>query len=216
VRYVVAPKDRAFPAYVRLVKDFGRFRLYTVATTGYFDLVGSNLAFVGGKQDFYPAAFRWLESDEPRVKEYPTVILSGAAVDNRRFFPLARAGALIPWTALPAEPFRGRVVAETVGSDAYGAEVQVARASTLVLKVTYHPDWHATVDGRAARTEMVMPSYIGVQVGPGMHHVLLEYRSSPLHGLLMIVGLLTLALLAVVEGLHLRARAGRIPAPPRA
>src|SRR5207249_837171 len=100
---------------------------------------------------------------------------------------------------LPAEPPRGRIVAETVESDAYLATIQVARASTLVLKETYHPDWHATVDGRAARTEMVMPSYVGVQVAPGTHRALLEYRPSPLRHLLLIVALLILALIALVE-----------------
>src|SRR5439155_4417919 len=51
VRYVVAPPGRGFPAFVRPLKAFGRFRLYEVATTGYFDLVGSYLTLVGGKGD---------------------------------------------------------------------------------------------------------------------------------------------------------------------
>jgi hypothetical protein len=76
-----------------------------VATTGYFDLVESNRAFVGGKGDFYRAASHWLQSDEPQVKEYPTVILSGATVDNRRFFPLSQAGTLIP-VPTPGRPGR--------------------------------------------------------------------------------------------------------------
>ena len=65
VRYVVAPEGQEFPDFVRPLQQFGRHRLYQVATTGYFDLVGSDLTLSGGRTDFYPAASSWLTSKLP-------------------------------------------------------------------------------------------------------------------------------------------------------
>ena len=68
VRYVVAPADRNFPEFVQPLQEFGRHRLYKVATTGNFDLVGSELSFRGEKSEFYPAASTWLASGLLGVK----------------------------------------------------------------------------------------------------------------------------------------------------
>ena len=51
VRYVVAPEAQVFPRFVKPLGQFGRHRLYQVQTTGYFDLVDSDLTFTGGKTD---------------------------------------------------------------------------------------------------------------------------------------------------------------------
>ncbi|TEU19093.1 MAG: hypothetical protein E3J21_04590 [Anaerolineales bacterium] len=199
VRYVVAPAERTWPDFVRPVGDFGRHRLYRVATSGYFDLVGSDLAFSGDKRDFYPAASRWLWSDRPRVKQHPALFLGEATDTDQQPFPLSQADDVMAQTSFPEEPLRGRIVWEKVESNAYLAEVEVERESTLLLKVTYHPNWRATVDGIAAKTVMVMPSYVGVKVAPGLHHVRLVYQPRPLRGTLLIVGLLALPLIALAE-----------------
>jgi hypothetical protein len=199
VRYVVAPIQRSFPEFVKPVRDFGRHRLYQVETTGYFDLVGSDLTFVGNKNEFYSAASKWLGSDEPRVKQHPVLRFSGALPDYRQSFPLAQAGGLISRDRLAIEPPRGRVLAETALNNVYLARVEVERESTLVLKSSFHPNWHAFVDGVEVEKLMVMPSYLGVQLGPGTHAVRFEYRPGPLRGFLMLLALLTLVLTAVAE-----------------
>ena len=199
VRYVVAPIERTFPDFVRPVQDFGRHRLYQVATTGYFDLVGSDLVFAGDKSDFYPAASRWLGGDLLWAKQHPALFLGGARPADRQVIPLSQAGEVMAKTSFPAEPARGRVVSERIKSNVYQAQIEVERESTLLLKVTYHPNWQATVDGVAAETMMIMPSYVGVKVASGVHHVRLEYRPRPLRRTLLIVGLLALPLIALAE-----------------
>jgi hypothetical protein len=199
VRYVVAPAERAFPDFVRPVQEFGRHRLYQVATTGYFDLVESDLVFAGGKHDFYPAASRWLGSDLPRVKQHPILYLSEATDTDQQLFPLSQADDVIARTLVRAESVRGRIVSERVQSNAYLAQVEVARESTLLLKATYHLNWQATVDGLAADTMMVMPSFVGVKVASGIHDVRLTYQPRPLRRILLIVGLLALPLIALAE-----------------
>lgn len=58
-RYVVATEGHIFPEFVRLLEQFGRHRLYQVDTTGYFDLVGSDLTFAWGTPDLYLTASTW-------------------------------------------------------------------------------------------------------------------------------------------------------------
>ena len=210
VRYVVTPVDWTVPSYYKPLADFGRHRLYQVETTGYFDLVGSDLAFAGDKSELYPAAAGWLQSGLVGARQHPSVFLGGGVPDGRAVLPLSRAEQVIAQLSPEAGVARGRVISETVESDAYAADVEVARDSMVMLKATYHPNWHATVDGVEAPTVMLMPSYVGVPVAPGLHHIRLEYRAGSLRGILLAVGLLTLLLVAVGEWLlgKRRRRAG--------
>src|SRR2546423_12208158 len=40
-------------------------------------------------------------------------------------------------------------------------------ASLVVLKLTYHPNWHVTVDDRDVPTYLVSPGFIGFEVPSG-------------------------------------------------
>ena len=206
IRYVVTPNNFTVPAFYKKLGDFGRHRLYQVETTGYFDLVGSDLAFAGDKSELYPAAVAWLKSGLVGAKQHPSVYLGGSAPDGRTILPLSSAEQVIAQLSPEAGPSRGRVISETVESNAYAADVEVAAPSLAMLKATYHPNWHAIVDGVEAPTVMLMPSYIGVPVAPGQHHIRLEYRAGPLRGILMAVGLLTLVLVAASEWLLAKRR----------
>ena len=73
---------------------------------------------------------------------------------------LSNAENVIGQAQTPAGPARGHVYAEASGSNIYLAEVSVERESVLMLKSTYHPNWHAYVDDGEAKTVMLMPSYI--------------------------------------------------------
>jgi hypothetical protein len=184
-----------------------------VATTGYFDLVGSDSAFVGDKKDFYSAASLWLSSDLPRVKQHTAVFLEGKAIGYGNVFPLSQAANLIPMESFPLEPSRGEVTAEIIGSNTYAAQVNVTRSSYILFKATYHPNWHASVDGVEAHIIMLMPSYMGVKIEPGIHQVLFEYRPEPWRLYLVFAGLLTLLVIAFVEWPRERFKGwvGRLP-----
>jgi 6-pyruvoyl-tetrahydropterin synthase related domain len=198
VRYVLTPTDWTVPSFYQALGDFGRHRLYEIPTSGYFDLVGSDLAFAGNKGEFYPAASAWLYSDLVAAKQHPTLYLDGLPA-GQTAVPLAMAPQALTQLPSVTGPDRGRILAEAVESNAYTADVDVERDSFLMLKATYHPNWHAIVDGIEVPTVMLMPSYVGVKVGPGTHHVRLESRPGPMRGILMALGLLTLVLVAVGE-----------------
>lgn len=198
IRYVVVPAGWTVPSFYRPLGTFGRHALYEVDSGGYFGLVTSDATFAGGRDEFYPAASAWLASALPAAGQHPQVVL-GRGAGSGPAIPLALAPKAMP--ALPAAPPAGLgdVVQETAGSNSYAATVDVARPCMLMLKVTYHPDWHATVDGAEVPTEMLMPSFLGVSLAPGRHTVRLEYRAAPLRGALQALGALTLLVVGLAE-----------------
>jgi hypothetical protein len=94
---------------------------------------------------------------------------------------------------------RGDVVSERVEENTYVGEVEVQRPSMLMLKETFHPGWHATIDGRPVDPVMLMPSYVGVPVTPGRHLVRFEYRPPRSRRFLIAIGLVTLGMVAALE-----------------
>jgi hypothetical protein len=197
VRYVVAPEGLKFPDFVKPLQQFGRHRLYQVQTTGYFDLVGSDLAFAGGRSDLFPAASSWLASGLPGVKQHPTVLIGRSAKKGGRSAPLSEAVKVIPTVEAVAGPTRGEVLSEDVGSNFFVADVAVERSSLLLLKASYHPNWRATVDGVETETVMLMPSFVGVPLTPGRHQVRLEYRPRRLRMVLLGLGVLLFPVIAL-------------------
>ena len=71
-------------------------------------------------------------------------------------------------------------------------QVECQQAATLVLKVTYHPNWQVVIDGQRVRPFMVSPSFIGVAVPAGRHRIRAEYRSPTYKTVLLLLGACTL------------------------
>lgn len=197
VRYVIAPEEQTFPDFVKPLQQFGRHRLYQVETTGYFDLVGSEMAFAGTKTEFIPAASSWLASGLPKVKQHPVVSIGSTSQEIPT--PLSQAPEVISKAEGSLGLNRGTVLKEEIGSNYYAANVAVERESILLLKASYHPNWRATVDGLDADTLMLMPGFVGIKLPPGEHSVRLEYRPRRLRSVLLVLGLLVLPLIVVVE-----------------
>jgi hypothetical protein len=100
-------------------------------------------------------AFEWLRSQAPQRSEYLAV---GSESE-------------------PARQPQGRVVEESSGQP-YAAAVSVDGPSptTFALKVTWHPGWHATIDGADAPVRRVTPDFLAVDVPPGEHRVRFTFR----------------------------------------
>lgn len=202
VRYVVAPSDRSLPEFVKPIGDYGRHRLYQVETSGYFDLVTTNVGFSGEKKDFYAAVSTWLYSSLPAQKLHPTLFIRAQPADSSfAILPLSEAAQLLPNLSFTPESVeeRGEISDERVAGGSFAAQVQAFTDCTLLLKATFHPGWRFWVDGIEMPPVMVMPSYIGIPIKAGQHQVLAEYHPEPLRYWLFALGLLTLALIALAE-----------------
>jgi len=211
VRYVVAPAAEPMPGFLAVLERRGRYALYEARPGGYFAIGRSDLALAGRRSDFLPAARLWRRSPLVAAREFPQVSLTGTAAvpSTGRLLPLADAARLLPALGIRPPP-AGRVLGETAAPQSHAASVVLEEAATVVLKVTYHPNWQATVDGVEAPTTMVMPSFVGLALPPGRHEISLAYRSDPRRGVLRWVGAAVLAAAAAVAAYGCRRRRVRV------
>ncbi len=87
----------------------------------------------------------------------------------------------------------GRVAYERAQRDSLDILAGCDAAATLVLKITYHPNWRVTVDDQQVETFMVSPGFIGIELPAGQHFVSARYDSTPVKTPLLVLGALTLA-----------------------
>ncbi|HXW84925.1 MAG TPA: hypothetical protein VEJ86_11005 [Candidatus Binataceae bacterium] len=180
IRYIIAPPNLELPNFLVRIVNLGQYSLYSAATNGYteigritaFQTIHSQLELLG-----YNRA--WLASAGPANHEFTAFLAPGEAPDRALLTAEHTAGA-------------GTVESEHITPDSLQAHAKMDSPGLLVFKVTYHPNWRITVDGRPARALMVSPSYIGVSLEAGDHLVIAEYRSSRLKSVLLLIGLIVL------------------------
>jgi hypothetical protein len=87
---------------------------------------------------------------------------------------LSPASEASPYQTIPP----GSVVSERAANDEFRADIEAARPTYLLFKMTWHPNWRALIDGAPAPTVMLSPGFIGVHVPAGRHTVVLRYQGS--------------------------------------
>jgi uncharacterized membrane protein YfhO len=60
----------------------------------------------------------------------------------------------------------------------------------VLFKATYHPGWHASVDGVAVPSMVLTPGLLGAQVPAGAHTLRMVYGAGWLKAVLLVAGLL--------------------------
>ena len=193
VRYVVAPGGQAMPGFLRPLERSGRYVLYEAPTRGYAEFVAltgtadppSQATLFARNLDWFlgldPAAGRFVGYDFPPGRH-------------------AAATAADPGAGTrPGCPGGGRVTEERVLPGRLDLLAECPAASTLVVKITYHPNWRVAVDGLDTPTFMVSPSLIGFAVPAGAHRIRAEYRSPALKTALLLLGACALVAVAVLR-----------------
>ncbi len=182
-RYAVMPSGFPAPAFLSPITTIdsgvGRpFTLYRAETSGYAQFVAvrwgviQSQALRDAQEILLKRSYAWFHSSEP-----------GAGSFIRWNYPPGRRPP--QGEAGSGSPSSGAVKDERVFADRIDLTVDCREAATLVIKVTYHPGWHVTIDGREQATFMVSPSYIGLEVPAGHHEIHAEYRSSRLKKFLL-------------------------------
>jgi len=184
VRYVVAPRGLALPGFLQVLRTTTRYVLYAAPSSGHAEYVAlADREQVSNATKLFPRNRAFVNGPGPASRTY-----------IRWDFPAAA----------------DRIVSGEVSGCASGTfryeRVQASRfdfisscpnEATLVVKETYHPNWHATVDGQRVETFMVSPSFIGMTLPTGDHFVTVEYRSTPSKTPLFVFGVLVLATLVL-------------------
>ena len=192
VRYAVARNGQSVPSFLAPLRTVGKYTIYVAPTSGWttFAQTVSARAYASdydlfyGERDATPQAaghaFTKLAYPAPATQESTA---TSACYDTRH------------------------LSYERMQDDRYDALLGCdGGPSLVVLKVTYHPNWHVTVDDREVPTYLVTPGFIGFDVPQGMHFVTARYVSTPLKTPLVAAGLLGLAGLVAF-----RRRLARLP-----
>lgn len=201
IRSVVADSGRALPAFLRPIASYGRFRVYQPPSSGgEFDLVRAPYTFHVDSRTFFDVNDAWLSSGWPAARAH-------LLLDYESAVPLVQRPRLATITSLAAPApvvSCGSVVSTADDGDVHRAQLDVSRGDCFALfKMTYHPNWRATVDGARATTMMLSPGFVGVPLAPGRHSIELRYDAGILKGvlLLLVVPFLFVSFVAERRGL---------------
>ena len=194
VRYVVAPRGLALPAFLQVLRTTNRYVLYAAPSSGHAEYV----ALADREQVSSPAKLF------ARNRAFVNGPGPAARIYNRWDYPAPVDGVVSGEVSGCAS---GALRFERVQSNRFDFITGCPNAATLVVKESYHPNWRVTVDGQAVETFMVSPSFIGITLPAGDHFVTAEYRSAPIKTPLFLLGLLSIVALALARrDLPLRVR----------
>jgi len=194
VRTAVAPPDRELPAFAKEIARFGRLAVFEGPGHGAFDVVEVAAAVRCDRRSFYDVVDAWLTSQGPAQRRVLAIDLGGRfPIDGMQSQP---ADTRLPWGD-DADP--GRVVEEHHDGDAvHEAIVETDEdGAAVMLRLTWHPRWRATVDGLPVKTLHVTPGFVAVRVPAGRHDVRFAYEPGGAKtALLVMAGLVFIGLLA--------------------
>jgi hypothetical protein len=187
VTYVVAPSTRQLPSFLVPLRRTPLYTLYSApASAAARYATVADTVRVPSQVELLPVMRGWLLGPLPAA---------GAVL--RIDFPATPAGAT--GAGAPGCDSGGTIGSESIEQDRLSVVATCPTAATLVLPITYHPNWHVTSDGASVDTFMVSPSVIGVTLPPGRHTVIAEYRSTPIKTPLLVIGGLVLGAIVVLR-----------------
>ena len=189
VRYVIAPSKLKLTTFFAPIKKTPGYTLYQVDSGGYAQFTHvADWKTADSQRSLFDRNLAWMLSPDPAASRF--IRWSYMGTDP--------GPGLNPWD------LDGAILNEKVRPGQIDEIVRAGHDSTLVFKMTYHPDWHLEIDGREHPGFMVSPSFIGVTVPAGTHVVSANYKSNRLKDFLLvlapIVVILTLIFGASLSG----------------
>lgn len=192
VRWVITLRAQPPPLRVHFVARRGVLRLWRLdASTGYLavvDTVGPSIA-----------------ADADNIKDRMAPVVHSRTLGDMRLPTVAFDGARAASPTVPAgttvEPPAGAVLEQTAAPDdgKFRGVVTARRPAVVLLKSSFHPRWHVTVDGKPATPEFVAPTFVGVKVSPGEHVVAFTYEPYPHYLVLFLLSVVAIAALVTFD-----------------
>ena len=199
VHYVILPATTKPSVPAKLIETRGEWSLWSVPTTGYLRVVDTTPAITADRTNLGKHVEGFLASEAPAAGRIPVIAFGGEPA----------AAPTLGLSETPAtSPGTVDLQYENPNGGLFGGTIDAERPAVVMLKASYHPRWKVTVDGKPAKTQMIAPSYVGVDVPAGQHTVEFRYEPYPSYWLLFLVGVLTLVALAVVPRWWARRRRG--------
>jgi hypothetical protein len=218
VKYFLADNKKRVPSFARLKKQAGHFRLYEIGTSGYFDLVESPMAIYADKNSIWNLMVMWMRSSWVGKKQFISIffdrkyhpghpvslllkdrwkywVLDPSAKKNERLDVLSQEPLNIfsAKTFFEKLPYKtaapGKVLSEKTGKNVFSGKVRANKDCFLLFKMTYHPGWHAYLDGKEVETVIMSPGLTGIRMKKGVHEVRFVYRAQRWKTFLILLGI---------------------------
>ncbi len=189
IHTVVAPQSVSLAPFLLPLEQAGPLRILAAPESTDFDVVDAFYAIRTTKENFYDVNDPWLQSSWVENRQHLLLDMDGRLPPQ---IPRLALGDPLP--APPPFPFAGTIIAAGKSADTYHAEIQAARSSYVLFKMTWHPNWKASVDGMPVQTVMLSPGFVGVPVTGGRHLVECRYQPERWKAILAIAGFLLVGL----------------------
>jgi hypothetical protein len=174
-RYAIARAGQPVPSFLVPARTVGSYVIYAAPTSGWTAFAERTTR--ASAADDRALFFKLLEGLKA-VSTAPKDFVRYEYPSSQVVAPDARG-----WCA------DGRVSYERMQRDRFDALLGCDGPATLVIKVSYHPNWRVAVDDRPVETFMVSPGFIGLELPAGQHFVTARYASTPIRAPLVGVGL---------------------------
>lgn len=205
IRYVATPANLPnvnIQPFWKLIKETSSWKLYGVGSSGYFT-AGVRPAIVASDKYSFDNVIRlWIQSDDPKnglypqlsfdTKNYPVNVgLPNFKMTDEVTFETPDGKTQNIFSSVPRyiSPLSNtsilnnvKITDQTDETDMiFTARVSVPTNCTecmVILKQTYHPNWHITVDGQTVTPIITFPFFIGIPVLAGTHTIMAAYQPS--------------------------------------
>ena len=173
IRFLLLPSGMRPPTPAAAVMRHGRFALWQIEGSGYFDVLETTGTVSENRSDIATCSMRVLQS---------------GIIEHHQDLSVAYAGSRAAALTAPAQRGRSPMRNDpgTASHESFDLAtgtatgvVHLSRPGVVMLSASYDPGWHVTVDGRSERTEMLAPAVVGVAVGTGVHRCNSPIRDLP-------------------------------------
>lgn len=199
VGYLLMPADIKPPEFVKLILNQGKFSLYQVKTDGWFTLGETNEQITSKKTDLLNIIHMWMTSPLLGEKDYPIIsldrnkqysfvdkIVSMTSLNSYLDSSDLSATNQNIWQLNPLINNPEKSIINLIGKteikepEGYSSDFRLGSqcdSCILVLKQSYHPNWHIFVNGKEQETFPVFPFFIGIKINkPGNYQITVRYQ----------------------------------------
>jgi hypothetical protein len=172
VRWLVLPVTAEPPTFAVPVATSGALRLYRVGTSGWLRVVDTDQVITTTVDAVAKDSAAFVAGDGALRHLYPLLAMNGRAPGTPTVVSPISTDAGSPGTVASVDA--------RIDDGVVSGVVDLRRRGAVVVPISFHPRWHARVDGKAVPTQIVAPGLLAVTVGPGHHTVELRYNPVPI------------------------------------
>jgi len=210
LKYIVSTVRLNWPDFAKKIYESYPFAIYAVPTSGYFDLVAADLLVVGNKENVRNVNRAWMQSGLLKDKEFMIISpdISQARLSKNYIVPdkygqvhslrlkanpqvqnINNYLQILNRFSFSREKSFGSLSNERRGINTYSVEADIKKGCFLLLKTTFHPNWHLFVNGAEKEKVMLSPAFMGVKLSPGEYSIVFKYRTGLLKWCLFIIAI---------------------------